>query len=449
MIRRLTTYCKTPTSIAPLVVFRVVFGFMMVASIVRFMLNGWVYELYIKPSYYFTYYGFEWVRPLGAVGMYVLFAVMLIAAAGIMAGLYYRWSATIFFLSFTYVELIDKTNYLNHYYFVSLIAFLLILVPANRSFSVDTWRKPDLASTHVPGWTIVIFKFQLAIVYFYAGIAKLNTEWLFEAMPLRIWLPANSHMPVVGSLFSELWVAYAFSWAGALYDLFIVFFLINARTRLWAYLAVIGFHLITWWLFPIGMFPFIMIASTLIFFSDRFHERCIHYLRRVTSLLVGNTIRPVESRVYTTSHLIPFMLMVFIMIQVVMPWRYLLYPGNLFWTEQGYRFSWRVMLMEKAGYVVFHVTDPKTGRSGDVMAGDYLTPTQAKMMSTQPDMILQFAHFLKEEYRKKGINDPEVRAEAYVTLNGRGSRQFIDPSIDLTRQRDNFNNKEWILAFEP
>jgi len=124
-------------SIAPLITFRVLFGFMMAISIIRFAYHGWIQELYIEPTYYFTYLGFDWVKPLSETGMYLIFGLIFLSAIGVMLGLFYRMTSVLFFLSFTYVELIDKTNYLNHYYFVSLMAFLLIWLPANRRFSLD------------------------------------------------------------------------------------------------------------------------------------------------------------------------------------------------------------------------------------------------------------------------------------------------------------------------
>ena len=367
---------------------------------------------------------------------------MLFSAIGIMVGWYNRLSAAAFFLLFTYVELLDKSNYLNHYYFVSLVSFLLIWVPANRAFSIDAWKNPSVTQELVPAWVITIFKLQLAIVYIYAGIAKINGPWMLDAMPLKLWLPANNHLPLIGPWLSESWVAYVFSWAGAAYDLFIVFFLLNARTRVVAYSAVVAFHLVTWLLFPIGMFPFIMILCTLVFFSDAFHKKVLAAIARVFRM------KEVAIQNYSRWQLprpLSLALVVFFLIQIALPWRYALYPGKLFWTEQGYRFSWRVMLMEKSGYVIFHVKDRHTGREGDVMPEDFLTPVQVKMMSTQPDMILQFAHFLKKHYTEKGFRDVEVRAESYVTLNGSGSRPFIDPTVDLTTLSEGFAHKPWIL----
>jgi hypothetical protein len=138
----------------------------------------------------------------------------------------------------------------------------------------------------------------------------------------------------------------------------------------------------------------------------------------------------------------------FFTFQLLFPFRYLLYPGNLFWTEQGYRFSWRVMLMEKAGHASFRVRDPRSGGESEIDNQAYLTPNQERMMASQPDMILQFAHFLAEEYKQKGIPDPEVYADVHVALNGRGSRRYIDPTRDLSKETESFAHKDWILPFE-
>lgn len=439
-----TGWLNKPVSPAPLAVFRVLFGAVMLFGVIRFAANGWIHELYIAPEYHFTYYGFGWVRSLG-YGMYVLFGLMGLSALGILLGWHYRLSALVFFLTFTYTELIDKTYYLNHYYFVSLVALLMIILPAHRHFSLDVRRRPGIALSHIPQWTIFILQLQLALVYFYAGAAKLNAAWMLEAMPLRIWLPPHTDLPLIGSFMDDTGTAYFFSWFGAVYDLTIPFFLWWHKSRPYAYLAVIAFHLFTWILFPIGIFPFVMILSTLIFFPASFHEKL---LRRLSSILPGTKSPPASVQRIATPRYVTAFLVLFIVFQLLFPWRYLLYPGNLFWTEEGYRFSWRVMLMEKAGHVIFHVTDPETGRSGDVFPVDYLTPNQEKMMSTQPDMILQFAHYLDEIYQAKGISDPVITAEAYVTLNGSGSRLFIDPSTDLSREQDNFSHKSWIIPFD-
>ena len=441
MDRFLEKHIDRLTSIAPLIVFRVLFGFMMAISMARFFLKGWIRELYVDPDFYFTFLGFGWVQPLGELGMNVLFALTFLAAIGIMLGAIYRFSASIFFLCFTYIELIDKTNYLNHYYFISLIAFLLIFLPANRGLSIDLKRKPSLKLNQVPIWTINILKAQLVIVYFFAGLAKLNYDWLIDAMPLKLWLPSLTHIPIVGFLFNYEWTAYAFSWSGAIYDLTIAFFLLNRKTRPFAYLTVLLFHLMTALLFQIGMFPYIMILSTLIFFSAEFHDNIVDRLKdffqiKNKSISISLTPKP-KSRIYIC-------LAVYLLLQITIPMRHILYPGSVYWTEEGYRFSWRVMLMEKAGYAQFQVIDGSSEKKEWVDNTLFLTKQQEKMMSTQPDMILQFAHHLATVYLDKGFKDPQVYCDSRVTLNGRRSRQLINTKIDLAHEKRNLNSKTWI-----
>ncbi|MDQ3048529.1 MAG: HTTM domain-containing protein [Bacteroidota bacterium] len=437
--------------IAPLSLFRVLFGAMMFASVLRFAMKGWIHELYIKPQFFFKYYGFEWVTVPSETGLYVLFGTVALSSLFLMIGLFYRFSSLIFFLSFTYVELMDKTNYLNHYYFISIVAFLMIFLPAGKYFSLDVYFRPSLRMTHIPKWWTAILQLQLGMVYFFAGLAKLNPDWLFHAQPLRIWLQPHTDMPLIGFLMDKVWIAYFFSWFGAFYDLSIPFFLLNQRTRTIAYFFVIVFHVLTAILFPIGMFPYIMIICTLIFFPPTFHISVINKIRSLffflrlkekQSMAPAYTIRPFVKNALVALFITHFF------IQLIIPFRFLFYPGKLFWTEQGYRFSWRVMLMEKAGTAFFYVTDLDTHQTGEVMMNNYLTPNQEKMMATQPDMILQYANFLKQKFRESGMENPKITVESYVTLNGKGSRMFLDPSIDLLTLNDGFGNKDWILPFD-
>jgi hypothetical protein len=106
----------------------------------------------------------------------------------------------------------------------------------------------------VPRWCVDALKLLVFILYFYAGLAKLNSDWFLQALPLKIWLPARNDMPLIGRLFNQEWVPYVFSWFGCIYDLTIVFLLLNQKTRVFAYLTVVAFHLMTALLFPIGMF---------------------------------------------------------------------------------------------------------------------------------------------------------------------------------------------------
>lgn len=447
MIPLKNTYIIKNVEAAPLAVFRILFGVLMFISIVRFWANGWIDKLYIQPKLFFSYYGFEWVKPLG-VYTYLLFVICGLAAIMIMIGLKYRYAIVIFFLSFTYIELMDKTTYLNHYYFVSVLSFLMIFLPANSYYSLDARRNPGLAFQKIPRWTIDSIKLLLGIVYFYAGLAKLNSDWLMEAMPLKIWLPSKNDVPFLGDFLGETWVHFAFSWSGVLYDLTIPFFLLCRKTRPYAFIVVIIFHLLTRVLFPIGMFPYIMIVATIIFFDARVHHKLlkiISYVFKISKGYFDNGKSLATNNVKMAfKH---YLLIAFFTIQLVLPFRYLLYPGELFWTEEGYRFSWRVMLMEKAGYAQFKIVNGKTGKWFYVDNTDFLTPFQEKQMSFQPDFILEYAHYLKNHFDGQGHENIEIYVETYVTLNGRRSTAIVDPKVDLVKEKESFNHKSWVVPF--
>ncbi len=405
------------------------------------MLKGWVHQMYIAPKLFFPYYGFEWVKAFSAEGMYTLFIILLIASLCITFGLLYRISSIVFFVVFTYIELIDKTNYLNHYYFVSIISFLLIFVPAHRTFSLDNklFRLKEYSS--IPRLYILLFQIQMALVYFFAGVAKLNSDWLLEALPLKIWLPALSHLPLIGIILSSKLTAFLASWIGCIYDLLIGFLLFNNRTVNFAYVCVVLFHIITALFFNIGMFPYIMITITLVFLKPAVHLAIVNRLKAIF-----NYQRSTEPLIYNkVSSTLVVMLMIHFAVQCLLPFRYVLYKQPLFWSEQGYRFSWRVMLMEKAGTTFFTVKDKRQGYEEEITNREYLNYMQEKMMSTQPDMILQYAQYLKQQYVNKGWHNPAVYVKSYVTLNGSGSRPYVNDTLDLTLIPMDLKERNWLM----
>lgn len=448
MILSVKKYINAYTDSSPLVIFRIGFGFMMLFSIIRFWSKGWIEKIYIEPSFHFTYYGFEWVKPLGDK-IYILFILCAISSALIAIGLKYKLAIITFFLSFTYIELLEKTIYLNHYYFICVLSFLLIFLPLNSSFSIDNLIN-NKKSNSVPRWTIDSIKLMLGIVYIYAGLAKINSDWLLQALPLKIWLPSKYDLPIIGeTLMQENWVHFAMSWGGMLYDLLIPFLLLYKRTRTFAFLLVVFFHVFTRVLFPIGVFPYIMIISALIFFDAKFHKKIINILKKIINPISKrlSQINIQNVKFYSNKKII-WVLAIFFILQLTIPLRHLSYNGNIMWHEQGYRFSWRVMLMEKLGYTTFKILDNDKNQFFYVQNEEFLTSYQEKQMSFQPDFILEYAHFLGKHFKSKGFENIEVFAESYVSLNGRRSQMYIDPEINLLNIKDSFKNKYWILPLK-
>lgn len=442
-----------PQNIAPLASLRVLLGLVFSLAIFRTWWYGWIEKFYLQPKFFFPLTGFEWLPHLPDWGFYALFGLLFLAAQGILWGYAYRLAALIFCLGFSYLELLDLTHYLNHYYLLSLLSFLLCFVPADRSFSLRTWLRPQERWTEIPRWSILLFQIQIFLVYWYAGWAKCEKDWLLEALPMRIWLLQRSDFPVLGPLFTLTTTAYLFSWFGFLYDVSIGFFLWWKRSRLWAFAAVIVFHVLTRLLFPIGVFPLVMIGLSTIFFSGQVHEK----IQKGFSTIFILTLSKLKLKKPTfasenSSGALPqlsswqsYGLGLYLLWQVLFPLRFWVYGRDVNWHEAGFRFAWRVMLMEKTGDIQFRVVDID-GREAWVENRQFLRAKQEVMMRTQPDMILQFAHFLAAHHQEQlGFRQPKVFAESFVSMNGRPSQRFIPADLDLCTVSPWWPASRWVL----
>lgn len=427
VIKKLQARLTEPTYILPLVIFRVVFGLLMCFSQLRFLSKGWIEDCYTNPQFHFTYQFFDWIEPFGNTTMYLIVVATALFALCIGFGLFYRVSTVLFFMSFTYLELIEKSWYLNHYYFASLIAFLLIWLPAHRNHSLDSRIFKRIRLAEVPQWTVLILKIQIAIVYIFGGIAKLNSDWLIEAQPLKIWLQARTDTPILGSLFQYDSIAYLFSWTGSLYDLTIPFLLFYKRSRPWAYILVVIFHVLTYALFNIGMFPWMMIGASLIFITSTEWKNLFHKLG------LSNKEISSDAKPFCSNKIAIPLLVVYTLFQFAFPLRHFALTNNVLWTENGFRFAWHVMVMEKNGFTEFTIVDNNTQKKFTVYPSQYLTVIQEKQMSFQPDMIWQFAQHLNEQFNTDNTKELSIFVNSKVSLNGRSSQTFMAPETDLLK----------------
>jgi vitamin K-dependent gamma-carboxylase len=430
---KLPAFLARPVDVAFLAALRFLYGATMCISMVRFIAYGWIDDFFVRPKFHFKYWGFGWVEPLSASGMHALFWVLAALGFSIAVGFCFRVAITAFVLGFAYLQLLDVTNYLNHYYLAALLGLLLAFSPAHRAFSVDAWRSRQPALETVPAFWLWLFRFQIGVVYTFAGLAKANADWLVHAQPLRIWLASRTGLPVIGHLFSLPYAPLAMSWAGFLFDTIVLWFLLIPRVRLLAFGVVIVFHVLTRLLFPIGMFPVIMVTSALVFFPPDWPRRL---LRRAAVARV-EVAQPM-------SRLGLGLAAVYCILQIALPLRFLVYGDNVRWHEQGMRFSWRVMVREKNGSITFVVRDKTDGRTWHVNPHTILTALQEREMSGQPDLILQLAHYIKEDFARRG-HDVEVHVDAVASLNGRRLAPMIDPNVDLAKVDDGIGQAWWIM----
>lgn len=401
--------------------FRILFGLVASIGAARFLIYGWVEQFYETPSFFFRYHGFQWVEPLPSPWMHITFGALLVLGLLIAAGVLYRASIVAFFALFTYVELIDVSVYLNHYYLVSVLALWMCVLPLSRR----------ALESGAPRWVLYALRLQVGAVYFYAAIAKATGDWLVHGQPLQIWFSSRTDVPLVGAaieLFGLNHFALLAAWAGFLHDLLIVPALLWRRSRPFAFVALVVFHLATHLLFNIGMFPLIMTCAATVFLAPGWPRR----------LLRASPARTLESHGAPNPSLAVFVL-ILASIQLLAPLRAFAYGGNVLWHEQGMRFSWRVMCREKNGSVSYRVHRPN-GRETIVTPHRYLTDFQEREMSSQPDLILQLAHRIGEDYPGS-----QIYVDALVSLNGRRATRLIDPEVDLLQVQDSHALASWIL----
>lgn len=431
-----SAWLMRPVDIDSLVFFRIAFGGVLFLYLVFMLGSGLIGPLFIEPEFHFTYAGFSWVRPWPGSGMYVHYLVTAAAALGIALGCFYRLSTLLFLFGWTYIFLLEKAYYLNHFYLVSLIAFLLLFIPANAAFSVDRRRTAaasknrktgnrDASAVATPAYALYILRAQFAVVYFFAGISKFHPDWL-RGQPM-LGLVHNKLEFLEGV--PELWLAYGLAYGGLLLDLLIVPALLWRRTRHAAVAAALLFHLSNSWLFKIDFFPVLAMAGTLMFYPPDWPRRVLAKVGRSggESVEGGTLAAPVLPQ-----KAIALILCLHFLVQLALPFRSYLYPGDHAWTERGHRFAWHLMQRTKRGRAAFIVEDQATGTRWRVDPEHHLTPRQVQVMSYDPEMLVQFARHLEGLYAVRGYPQVAVYAFARASLNNRDYQQLVDPLRDLT-----------------
>jgi hypothetical protein len=419
--------------------FRVLFGSVLAVSSARFMWNGWVTRLFGERTFFFKYWGFSWVSPLSLSGMYGVYTALCVLGIAIALGFHYRIAIVLFFLLFSYAELIDVTNYLNHYYLVSLLTLLMACFPLSAGFSLDARQGRVVRSETIPAYVLWLFRFQVATVYLGAALAKCGSDWLLHGWPLNAWLGSQVDVPVVGALLHTPHVALIASWAGMLHDFAVPPLLLWRRTRPYAYAALLSFHAITCTWFNIGIFPVLMPLAATLFFDPSWPRRLFRLLHPGLQAPphVGGQAAPVSRPLLAALGL-------YCAFQVLVPFRTHFYGGNVLWHEQGMRWSWRVMLRDKRGSVMFRVA-LADGREVRVPPRRYLTGEQEREMAGQPDLILQLAQHVGRDFAAQGRAPRAVYAESLVSLNGRVPVPMIDPRTNLLTVADGLGAADYIL----
>lgn len=428
---------------ASLAVFRIFFGLLMAwESFFHYYAD--IERWYAPGTLHFTYNFFSWVEPWPGIGMHVQIIAMGIASILIALGLFFRFSAIVFTVLYAHLFLVEATRYNNHYYLIILLGLLLSVSNAHSEFSLDRLRKRDTLDGTLPFWNVLLFRAQMVIMYFYGGIAKLNWDWL-RGEPMRHWIPDLADYPLIDRFFTLDMAAYFFSYGGLVFDLTIGFLLLSRRTRLLVLPFLIFFHITNMIYFTIGIFPILALGATILFFPADSPRRWLKWIG--VSLERGETKKKALSD--SRRNLVLAFVTIYLAIQLLVPFRHWLYPGNEFWTDEGHSFSWHMMLKDKEVKAVFYVRDGegnpvvRVPRSAQVR--DMNRHMREKFLE-HPILIVQYAHFLRDENAAKGVENPKVFAEITMSLNGRPFQTLIDPTVDLAAtDYPKFLTVDWIV----
>jgi hypothetical protein len=371
--------------------------------------------------------------------MFAHFAVLAFASAGLALGFAYRASAAVFALAFTHVFLCDQVTYLNHFYLISLLGFVWLAVPAHRTWSLDARLRPRPGDGTAPAWSLWLMRFMVALPYVFGGVAKLNADWL-RGEPLRMWLADYADWPVAGPWLASEPAVWFFAGGGLALDLLVVPGLLWKRTRAAAFVASLLFHGMNSALFDIGIFPWMMIAATTVFFDPGWPRRLRLLRGPDPEVPAGDPSLTLARRAWLAA------LGLWAALHVLVPFRHILYPGNVAWTEEGHKFSWRMKLRDKRTTGEFTVRDPATGKTWKVDPRAFLLEHQARKFMDWPDMVHLFCRHVAERESKRTGRRVEVRARVMCSLNGREARLLVDPEVDLGAEpREILGRAEWIM----
>ncbi len=427
-----------PVDIAILVYFRFFAGCFLAIELINSIFLGDLHE-YTAHTFHFSYHFFEWVQPWPYWGMVLHYFITIAAGFMVAFGFYYRYSSILLFLGYTSLFLMEQGEYTNHFYLYCLTSFWMIWLPLNRATSYDARKDPAIVQASAPAWMLYLLLFHISLAYFFAGIAKLNPDWLIGS-PMNLFFAGMRHSHPLPFLFENEHLPLLVSYGGIFFDLLIVPLMLIRKTRKFGFVVAVLFHLSNVTMFGLATFPWFSMMMTSMFFHPSWPRR----IRFFNKLLPPHDQMKTYYRKDIKQKVLFYLVGAYCVVHLLLPLRLWLYPGYTSWTEQAHQFAWRMMLRTKSGTVDFIVENQATGEKTQINLFDHLTPGQYRDMVGKPDHILQFAHYLRDACAAEN-EQVAVYASCVVGLNGRPRQEMIRPGTDLAREKRSLKHYEWIL----
>ncbi|XP_071585068.1 LOW QUALITY PROTEIN: vitamin K-dependent gamma-carboxylase [Heliangelus exortis] len=444
---RFVRLLHSPRDPAALGVFRAAFGLLMALDVpqergmahldARFLEGGPVCRFPLLP----------FLQPLPLDWMYLLYTVMFLGAVGVMLGCCYRLSCVAFLGPYWYLFLLDKTSWNNHSYLYGLLGCHLALLGADRYWSLDGLFRPQKRNAEVPLWHYTLLRAQIFIVYFIAGLKKLDADWVggwSMGTLARHWLFAPFRLVLSEQLTSRLVV----HGGGLLLDLSAGFLLLCDSSRPLGLLLTTYFHCMNSQLFSIGMFPYTMLISSGLFCHPSWPRglvaHCPGWLRGGLPSL--QPPQPSPDCCYgdgeggagkkgggaaPRQHLAAVFTLLYILEQLLLPYSHCITQGYNNWTKGLYGYSWDMMVHSRSHqHVKITYRDGLTGEVGYLRPGVF---TQSRRWKDHADMLKQYSLCLSHLLPQYNISQPQIYFDIWVSINERFQQRLVDPRVDLVR----------------
>lgn len=427
-MNRLFKFLNKPVYALDLACFRIIFGVLLSYFYFYYLADDIDY-FWTGPKYNFKYPFFSFVNSLPQDWMRGLTIALAINALVLAAGLFMRLAAFLNFLGILYLFLLERSWYQNHYYLIVILSLFFVCTDANICWSLDRFLRLTKHTETVAYWQQQLFKVQFAIVYFFAGLAKLNPDWL-QGKPFYEWLLTNPHHPLALAVAPHQEIAASLiSISGAVLDLAASFFLFHNRLK-WVVLPFLAvFHLSNSFLFHIGVFPYLMLGSLIFFFAPQ---------KQAQQVFQG----PLKLH-----NLGLFCALGWLLIQIILPLRHFMYSDNLSWGWNGKDFAWQMKIdYSRVEEIAFRVWVPNEGFIGNYDFSKDLNRDQISQLATRADFQVAYAKYIKKKFEDAGYPNSKVFGHSTVSLNGRSARPMIDETIDLASIDEPFGTPHWIIA---
>ena len=426
---------------ASLAVFRIIIGILLMKDVPVIQYTS----QHGPDSFSASFYGFEWVQADPTlIALCINFLPLTVFC--IIFGLFYRLAMPLTTLILAYLFLISPEYYLNHYYMLILFCTLMSFMPASKTWSLDALiQKSSDKDTGVPNWYYWILKLQTEVILIYAGLVKINWDW-FGLQPLSTWFtPELYKLPVIGWLFFFDAPIVIGAYGVILLHTVGAPLLYFKKTRPWVFALYVCFHMSNSIMFDIGIFPYMTIAATLLFFSPDWPRKILKKIEPLTSASIS-VYKKIAN--FKLSRKVTILLLgIWILFQIINPLP-VLFTSNLktAWTGHRHFFTWRMMLNDKRVYNVSYVVHmPERRRIEFVPLEEHLNKRQCFRFTSIPNMAVQFANYLEEYYSKKYDTDiVKVYTYTDMSINFREPELWADPTVNLAAQEPKYGVHEWL-----